>query len=93
MTSTGSVGIERLDPLEQVEPFLPGRRVARVVQIEDREIEVGRLDSLERLGRRARLDDLEPLVEEQQPQRVEDVRLIVGDQHPDGSRLGIGQRY
>ena len=54
MTRTGSVGIDRADPLHQVEPLLAGRGVARVVQIEDREVEVGGFEPLERFAGRAR---------------------------------------
>ena len=39
-TSTGSVGSIDSDPLHQVEALLAGRRVARVVQVEEREVEV-----------------------------------------------------
>ena len=50
----GQRRIERADPLHQVESFLAGGRVARVVQVEDREVEVGGLEPLERLAGRAR---------------------------------------
>ena len=84
----GQRGIDRADPLDEVQAFLPGGRVAGVVEVEDGQIEVGRFDALDRLGRRARLDHLEAFVEEQQAQRIEDVRLVVGDQDPDWARVG-----
>ena len=84
----GSDGIDGADPLDQVEAFLTRGRVAGVVEVEDGQIEVGRLDALDRLDRRARLDHLEAFVEEQQAQRVEDVGLVVGDQDAGWTRVG-----
>jgi hypothetical protein len=78
-------GIEALDAREQVEPFLAGRRVARVVQVDQRDVELTRFDGGQHAGGRRRRFELEALGLQQQPQRLEDVGLIVGDQH---ARLG-----
>ena len=58
--------VERPDALHQVEAFLARRRVAGVVEIEDDEVEVRRLEALEGLGRRAGRRDLVALVEQQE---------------------------
>ena len=78
-TSCGN-WIECSDPLHEVEALLARRRVAGVVEIEDHEVEVRRLEALEGLGRRAGRRDLVALVQQQEPERVDDVLLIVGDQ-------------
>ena len=87
ITSTGSVGSMRSNPLQQVQPFLTRRRVSRIVQIDERKIHVGGLDTLQRLARRAGLDDVVAFVAQQQAQGVEDVRLVVGDEHAHGDGI------
>ena len=72
--------IDRLHPLEQLEPLLAGRRVARVVEVDERDVEVRSLERGDELGRRSGGGDVEALAAEQQLQRVEDVDLIVGDE-------------
>ena len=86
MTSTGSVGSSGADPLHQVEPFLPGGGVARVVEIDDRQVEVRRLDALAAASRGERAATTSnPSSRSSSLQRVEDVGLVVGDQHADGA--------
>ena len=81
----GQRRVESLDAREQVEAFLARGRIARVVQIDERDVELARLDGREHPGRRRRRLELESLGLEQQPQRFEDIGLVVGDQH---ARLG-----
>ena len=85
MTMTGSVGSSSLDPREQVEPLLPRRRVARVVQVDQHRVEVARLER--RRARRPASDAVshsKPFALEQQAQGLEHVALVVGDQDPVG---------
>ena len=52
-TMTGSVGSCGVQPRQQIQPFLPGRRVAGVIEIDQRRIEVGFVDRRQdRRGRR-----------------------------------------
>ena len=44
--------IDALDARQQVEPFLARRRVARVVQVDQRDVELARLDRGQHAGRR-----------------------------------------
>ena len=81
ITTTGSVGSSALDPREQVEAFLARGRVARVVQVDQGDVELARFERREHAGRRRRGLELEPFRLEQQAQRFEDVGLIVGDEH------------
>ena len=80
ITTTGSVGIDALDARQQVEPLFARRRVARVVQVDQRDVELARFDRGEHAGRGGRGLEREAFGLEQQPQRLEHVRLIVGDQ-------------
>ena len=73
--------IDPLDARQQVQAFFAGRRVARVVQVDQRDVELARLHRREHAGGRGRGLEREPLGLEQQPERLEHVRLIVGDQH------------
>ena len=47
ITITGSVRVERLQAVEQVQTFLAGRGVARVVQVHQHRVEVARLHGFE----------------------------------------------
>ena len=75
---------------EQVEAFLAGGGVARVVQIHQDDVEVAALERAQQLLRRCRGLDVEAFALQQQPQRLEDVGLIVGEQDPQdgGSQSG-----
>ncbi len=73
--------IDRLHPVEQLEPFLPGCRVTRVVEIDQRDVEVRPLELVDELGRRRSGGDLIPLAAQQELEGIEDVDLIVGDEH------------
>ena len=78
--------------LHQVEALLPRRRVARIVHVENRGVEVRRLNPLDDFRRRARRHDVEPFVAQEQRQRVQDVVLIVGNQNARGSSHdGLGR--
>ena len=89
MTSTGSVGSIAFIALEQLEPLLARRRVARVVEVDERHVEVRSLERGDELGRRGGGGDVEALAAQQQLQRVEDVDLIVGDQDAARSELDM----
>ena len=73
--------IDALDARQQVQAFFARRRVARVVQVDQRDVELARLERGEHAGRRRRGLEVEAFGLEQQPQRLEDVRLVVGDEH------------
>ena len=78
--------IDRLQMVEQLQPFVSGRRVPRVVQVEKRRVEVRLLDGRGDGGGRRDGHDLVPFVGQQKRQRGDDVRLIVGDE--DARSLG-----
>ena len=80
ITITGSIAIERLNLLEQLEPFLPGGGVARIVQIDDDEVEIFVLEAPQNFRRRFSRFDLVAFALQQQTQRFEHIRLVVGDQ-------------
>ena len=82
ITTTGSVGIERRSAASRSSPSRAGRRVARVVQVDEHGVEVARLDGGEHGGRRGGGLALESLALEQQAQRLEHVALVVGDRGP-----------
>src|SRR5262249_16837971 len=63
--------------------LMTGGRIARVIEVNQREIEIARSDRIERFGRRTCSLGLPAFVSEQHPQRRQYVRMIVGDQ---GSR-------
>ena len=72
--------IEALGPREQVQAFFARRRVARVVEIDQGDVELTRLDRRQHTGRRRRRLELKSLRLQQQAQRLEDVGLVVGDE-------------
>jgi hypothetical protein len=80
ITITGSVESRRLNAVEQVEPFLPGGGVARVIEVHQHDVEVARLHGVD--GRRRRVDALGLIAFalDQEAQGFEDVGLIVRDQ-------------
>jgi hypothetical protein len=88
-------GERRIDPLnarQQVQPFFARGRVARVVQVDERDVELPRFDGGEDSGGGRRGFEHEPFGLEQQAQGFEDVGLIVGDEdarvaRPDGMPL------
>ena len=61
-----------------------------LVKIEDRDIEVLPVETLERFARRPGGDDFVAFVGQQEPERVQDVGLVIGDQ--DANRCGVGHR-
>ena len=79
--------VDALDSREQVEPFFPRRRVARVVQVDQRDVELARFDRGQHAGRGGRGLELEPFGLEQQPQGLEDVGLVVGNENAGFARL------
>ncbi len=70
-----------LDFGDEVEAFLAGRRVARVVQVHQDRVEVPGLDRVQQRRRRAGGLDAVAFGLEQEPQGLEHVGLIVGDQN------------
>ena len=75
--------IEFLDMGEQIEAFLAGGGVARVVQVDEHDIVVALAQRLQKQLRRAHAIDVDPLRLEQQLDGFKNVRLIVGNQNPD----------
>jgi len=74
-------GIMRAQLREQIEPFLTRGRVARVVQVHQHRVELVAVDRLENRGRRSGRLHPVPLALQEQAERLQDVRLIVRDQH------------
>jgi len=74
--------IARVHLAEQVQPFTPRRGVAGVVEIHEEQVVVLRAQPVAHLLHRARGIGVEPVAAQQQPQRGNDVGLIVGDEHP-----------
>ena len=80
ITITGSNGSAGLHLRQQLKALLAGGCVAGVIQIHDRRIVVAIFNGLDHLaGRFDRLDSV-PFALQQQPQRLQHIRLIVGDQ-------------
>ena len=73
----GKRRIVGLQPRQQIEPFLTRRRVARVVQVDERRVEVGFVDGGEHGGGRSHRLDLEALALQEQLQGFEDIALVV----------------
>src|SRR6185312_5340690 len=76
----GEGRVECLELLEQLEAFLAAGRVARVVEIDEDEREFAGLNRLEDGGGRFYGFNLVTLGLEEEPERLEDVRLVVGDE-------------
>ena len=72
--------VGRVNPLQQVEPFFAGRRVARVVEVHQDDVVVLELHRAKQLLRRRRRVDDVALRLQQQAQRLEHIGLIVADQ-------------
>ena len=83
--------VELLEPREQREAFFARRGVARVVQIDQRDVEIARVDGGQHAGRRRRRFDVAAFRLEQQPQRLEDVGLVVGDEESAPSTSTSGE--
>ena len=90
ITTTGSVGSMRPHRVQEVEPLLARGRVARVVEVHQEDVELLVLERGDDAGRRGGGVDLVALGLEQQPQRLEHVGLIVGDEQPARRRRGAG---
>ena len=67
---------------QEIEALLAGRRVARVVQVHQHDVVLVAVDRLQDRRRRPGRIDLEPLGLQQQAQRLEHIRLIIGDENP-----------
>ena len=91
---TGHVAVEGDDFREQVEAFLAGGRVARVIQVDEHRVVELAGQGLANGGGRLCGIDCEACRAQQQLQRFEDVRLIVSRQDAAGAlaiaRLGGG---
>ena len=77
--------VELANAGEQIEPLLAGRRVAGVVQVDERGVEVARFEGRERAGGGGGRLALEALALEEETQGLEDVLLVVGDEDAPGS--------
>ena len=73
---------------KEVESLAPRRRVAGVVEIHQRRVEVARVEGAEDRRRRRRGRDLEAFALEEEPEGFEDVLLVVGDEDA-GTRHGV----
>ena len=73
-----------VDALQQVEPLFAGRRVAGVVEVHQHDVVVAHLEGAQDLLRRGGRVDGVALGLEQEPQRFEDVGLVVGQQQARG---------
>ena len=82
MTMTGIGDVELLQPRQERQALLARRRVARVVQIDQGDLEVARLDRRQHAGRRRRRLDVAALGFEQQAKRLQHVGLVVADENP-----------
>ena len=69
-----------LNPRQQVQPLFARRRVARVVQIDQRDVELARFHRRQHAGRRRRRFEREAFGFEQQAEGLEDVGLVIGDE-------------
>ena len=74
--------VERLELREEREAFESRRRVPRVVEVDQRDVEVARVDGGQHAGGGGGGVDLAPLRLQQQAQRLKDVGLVVGQQDP-----------
>ena len=76
--------------VQEVEAFLARGRVAGVVQVHQEDVELLVLERGDDAGRRGGGVDQVALGLEQQPQRLEHVGLVVGDEQPARRRRGAG---
>ena len=83
--------VERLQARQEIDPFAARRGVAGVVQIHQHQIEPGLLHGGEGGFGRMHCVDVHPFRLQQQAERVDEIRLIVGDQYPGGH--GAGGRH
>ena len=67
-------------PAEHIQTFASGRRVARVVQINEKNIEFAARHRRQQVRRRIHRFDAVAVPLEQQPQRVQNVLLVVSDE-------------
>ena len=74
-----------VQPRQQVQPFLSRRRVAGVVEIDQRRVEVGFVDRRQHRRRRRHGLHLKTFALEEQLKRFEDVALVVGQKDAWGS--------
>jgi hypothetical protein len=74
------LAVESLDARQQIDSLAARRRIAGVVQVHQQQIERARGDCRERSLRRPHGVDVNAFALEQQAQRVDQVRLVVGDQ-------------
>ncbi len=73
--------IQLAQPVQQLEAFPSGGRVTRVVQIDDGNVELARAHGLDHfVGGGGELDPVS-LALEQEPHRLQHVRLVVGDEN------------
>ena len=78
----GQRGVERAQVVEEIEPFLAGRRVARVVEVHQDDVELAAFDGGDDAGGRGGGLNLIALGLEQQAERFEHVGLIVRHEDP-----------
>src|SRR5690606_6766225 len=76
----GETRVARTEHAQQIEPLSARGGVARVVQVDEGGIEIAGLDRLDHAGGRTPRLDLEALRLEQETERLQHVRLVVGDE-------------
>ena len=83
--------VERHQPVQQVQPFLSRGGVPRIVQVHDHGVEVARFDGLQNACGGIYGLRLVALSLDQEAQRFQHIRLVVGNQ--DARHVGIGQSH
>ena len=81
ITMTGSSGMQAMELLDERDALLAGGRVARVVEVDERDVDVLARRDVEDAGGRRRRRDLESLALQQELQRGEDVRLVIRNEY------------
>ena len=84
----GQRGVERLNAVKQLQAFLAGGGIAGVIEVHEYRVEVARFDRIDGGGRRVDGFGLVAFALDEESQRFENVRLIVGNE--DTRRTGIG---
>ena len=88
MTITGRVLSRDRQTIEEIETFLAGGGIAGVIQIHHDRVEVARFDGIDDAGRRVDGFSLIALSLNQEAERLQHIRLVVGYQDPRYIRIG-----
>ena len=85
----GQRGVQQLYAVEQFQPFLPAGGVARVIEVHQDRVEVARFHFVDHGGGRVHGHGLVAFAFDEEAERFEDIRLVVG--HQDAGRAGFGR--